>query len=170
MKKSSSKKKSSVSATRSLKAPNKIRYSTKENYQVTAMEPPIGYRPSNIGIIQKMELPNEASKVINTLVNITGMTLTALASHVYEMTPKTLASYRQKGKVLPTRSLEVSLKLQDLYSKGTGIFGDKDNFNSWLKKESYGLGNRKPINLLNTASGIDLVYEELLRIEFGATA
>jgi putative toxin-antitoxin system antitoxin component (TIGR02293 family) len=170
MKKATAKKKISISDTRKLKAPKKKTYSTFENIQNSAMERAIGYGPSNIGIIQQMELPNEASKVINNLVNITGMTLTALASHVYEMTPKTLSSYRQKGKTLPTRSLELSLKLQDLYSIGTRLFGDKYNFNNWLQKESSGLGKRKPINLLNTASGIDLVHEELLRIEFGATA
>jgi putative toxin-antitoxin system antitoxin component (TIGR02293 family) len=170
MKKTGAKKKVSVTATQKLKVPKKNTNSSIENFQNIALEPAIGYRPSNIGIIQKMEVPNEASKIINTLVNITGMTLTALALHVYEMTPKTLASYRQKGKILPTRSLEVSLKLQDLYSIGTRLFGDKNNFNNWLQKESYGLGKRKPINLLNTASGIDLVYEELVRIEFGATA
>lgn len=86
------------------------------------------------------------------------------------MTPKTLASFKQKGKTLPTRSLEISIKLMELYSKGVELFGEQIHFTSWLQKESYGLGGRKPISLLNTVSGTDLVYEELLRIEFGATA
>jgi putative toxin-antitoxin system antitoxin component (TIGR02293 family) len=170
MKKTSSKTKSNTSAYRSSKMSKKAPYSAGENIQPVSMEPAVAYRSNKIGIIQQLEQKNEASKVIDDLVKITGMTLTTLASHVYEMTPKTLSSYRQKGKVLPTRSLEVSIKLQDLYAKGTGIFGDKTNFNHWLEKESYGLGMRKPINLLNTSSGIDLVYEELVRIEFGATA
>jgi putative toxin-antitoxin system antitoxin component (TIGR02293 family) len=170
MKKSSVKKKAGESFNQSSKALKKTAYPVNENVQYLALEPAIGYRTSKIGIIQQLELKNEAAKVIDDLIKITGMTLNALASYVYEMTPKTLSSYRQKGKVLPTRSLEVSIKLQDLYTKGTELFVDKINFNQWLEKESYGLGKRKPINLLNTASGIDLVYEELIRIEFGATA
>jgi putative toxin-antitoxin system antitoxin component (TIGR02293 family) len=170
MKKSSVKKKSVYPSNESSKALKRAAYPVNENIQFLALEPAIGFKTSKIGIIQQLELKNEAAKVIDDLIKITGMTLNALASYVYEMTPKTLSSYRQKGKILPTRSLEVSIKLQDLYTKGTELFGDKINFNDWLEKESYGLGQRRPINLLNTGSGIDLVYEELLRIEFGATA
>jgi len=130
----------------------------------------LGYKARKIGIIEKIEGKTDTSKVISQVLESTGLSIKTLAAYVYEMTPKTLSGYRQKGKVLPTRSLEISIKLQELYTKGTEIFGTQDNFNTWLQKESFGLGNRIPLKLLNTSSGIDLIYEELLRIEFGATA
>jgi len=65
---------------------------------------------------------------------------------------------------------EQILKLEGLYKKGIELFESADEFNKWLKSESFGLGNTKPVNLLNSITGIDLVYEELVRIEFGATA
>jgi uncharacterized protein (DUF2384 family) len=37
-------------------------------------------------------------------------------------------------------------------------------------KENIALGNKKPLDLLNTSTGVDMIYEELKRIEFGATA
>jgi uncharacterized protein (DUF2384 family) len=71
---------------------------------------------------------------------------------------------------MPIRFNEQILKLEELYKKGIELFEDSEGFNKWLKSESYGLGNVKPIDLINSITGIDLIYEELVRIEFGATA
>src|SRR4030043_226995 len=60
---------------------------------------------------------------------------------------------------------EVSIKLRDLYKKGVEIFGNSSRFNTWLSRESAGLGSMQPLDLMGTSTGIDLVYEELLRIE-----
>lgn len=124
----------------------------------------------NFGVIQELEQKPESVYILQQVQSITGMSLNQLAEHVYEMTPKTLASYKNAGKHLPSRSLEVSIKLKNLYAKADELFLNKKDFNSWLNQECIGLGWRTPINLLNTSSGIDLVIEELTRIEFGATA
>ncbi|MBA7540805.1 hypothetical protein ES705_33108 [subsurface metagenome] len=170
MKKTSVQRKTKTSASKISNETRGETYTVKGKSEGIVMATVAGYRARKINIIEKLERRDSALKVINDLVETTGMNIKTLASYVYEMTPKTLSNYRQKGKVLPTRSLEVSIKLQELYSKGIELFDDRNRFNQWLQKESYGLGKRKPISLLNTASGIDLVYEELLRIEFGATA
>jgi uncharacterized protein (DUF2384 family) len=57
-----------------------------------------------------------------------------------------------------------------LYKKGAEIFGNANDFNTWLNTEAVGLGKVKPFDLLYTQGGINLVMEELLRIEFGALA
>ena len=62
------------------------------------------------------------------------------------------------------------LKLEALYKKGIEIFGNRDEFNSWLKEPEYGVGWQVPLELFSTSTGIDMVMEELIRIEFGATA
>ncbi|MBA7544197.1 hypothetical protein ES705_36549 [subsurface metagenome] len=93
-----------------------------------------------------------------------------LAEEVFEISPKTLASYRKSEKDLPTWLNEQILKLEELYNKGIELFENSERFNKWLKTESYGLGNEKPIKLINSMTGIDLIFEELVRIEFGATA
>lgn len=66
--------------------------------------------------------------------------------------------------------MNTSIKFNDLDKLGTDIFGSKDEFNKWLNTKSYGLNNQIPANLLNTDEGIILVYEELIRIAYGATA
>jgi uncharacterized protein (DUF2384 family) len=62
------------------------------------------------------------------------------------------------------------MQLMRLYTKGIEIFGSAANFNIWLKTEAYGLNNKKPLMLINSSTGIELIYEELVKIEFGATA
>jgi len=61
-------------------------------------------------------------------------------------------------------------KLEELYNKGIEIFGTEIDFSLWLHKNSYGLGNVKPIKLIVTSEGIDLVLDALTSIEFGTTA
>ena len=61
-------------------------------------------------------------------------------------------------------------KLKALYAKGEEIFGDRKRFNTWLRRRSYPLGNIYPIDQVKTVAGITLIYDELIRIEFGATA
>jgi putative toxin-antitoxin system antitoxin component (TIGR02293 family) len=57
-----------------------------------------------------------------------------------------------------------------LYEYGIEVFGDRDNFNIWLNSRSIALGGRSPKELLDTKFGIDLVKDELGRIEHGVLA
>jgi uncharacterized protein (DUF2384 family) len=125
--------------------------------------------PSRASIIKELEENSESRLIINELLEITDLPIKTL-SEVFEMTPKTFSSYKTPGKHLPIRIVELGIKLRQLYNKGIEIFGNTDNFNSWLMKEAYGLGNTKPLTLINSSTGIDLIYEELIKIEFGATA
>ena len=54
-----------------------------------------------------------------------------------------------------------------LYKYGVEMFGDKDNFNTWLNSKSIPLGGSKPKDLLDTKFGISMVKDELGRIEHG---
>lgn len=111
-----------------------------------------------------------ANTLVRSVFELTHLSLKTLAEEIFELTPKTLNSYRQQGKQIPMHVRELSIKLNELYLKGSRIFGTTDNFNVWMKKESYGLGGMKPIEILNTVSGIEMVMDELISIEFGTTA
>ena len=50
------------------------------------------------------------------------------------------------------------------------MFEDKANFDSWLDTKSIGLGGIKPKDLFDTTFGINLVCDELTRIEHGVLA
>ena len=60
------------------------------------------------------------------------------------------------------------LKLAELYEIGITTFDNNvESFVSWLNARIPALNNDRPIELLSSNLGIDLVKEELLRIEYG---
>ena len=111
---------------------------------------------------------NEA--LFRNLLNLTKLHSKTLAENVFEITPKTFTSYLDDSKKLPKYMVEKVIKLQELYFKGIELFGSVGEFNLWMKKESYGLGLRVPLELIGTITGIEMIYDELTKIEFGATA
>ena len=121
-------------------------------------------------IIDELKSNKKSNEILERFSEFSSIPNKFLAEKVLEISPKTLYSYRHSNKILPIRINEQILKLEDLYKKGIELFGNSDRFNQWMKSESYGLGNVKPIEMINSITGIDLVYEELIRIEFGATA
>lgn len=125
---------------------------------------------SRSDILNHALLKEESARIFQELIALTKLPLKFLAENVFEVTPKTFAKYRDEKIIMPSRISELAFKLKQLYQAGIEIFGSPQGFNSWLHEESYGLGNHKPDELLNTSIGIDLVFEELKRIEFGATA
>lgn len=60
------------------------------------------------------------------------------------------------------------LKLAELYEIGLNAFdNNEESFANWLNSPVPAINNEKPIGLLSSNLGIDLVKEELLRIEYG---
>ena len=108
--------------------------------------------------------------LFRNLLNLTKLHSKTLAEIVFEITPKTFTSYLDESKKLPKYMIEKVIKLQELYLKGIELFGSVAEFNLWMKKKSYGLGSRVPLELIGTITGIEMIYDELTRIEFGATA
>jgi hypothetical protein len=123
---------------------------------------------SNLELIYGNTVAKEP--LFRNLLNFTKLPSKTLAEVVFEITPKTFASYVGKSKKLPKYMIEKVIKLEELYMKGIELFGNAAEFNLWMKKQSYGLGLRIPLGLIGTITGIDMIYDELIRIEFGATA
>ncbi|MEM9829776.1 MAG: antitoxin Xre/MbcA/ParS toxin-binding domain-containing protein [Bacteroidota bacterium] len=110
------------------------------------------------------------ANVFFDLVSIAGLKKQQLADEIFRISLKTITRYQKDKKRLDPRNSELALKLIVLYKKGVEIFGETESFNRWLNKPSFGLGNQIPFQLMNTSTGIDLILEELVRIEYGATA
>lgn len=83
---------------------------------------------------------------------------------------KTFQNYRDKRIVLDATTSEKLLRLFAIYNKGAAVFGSIDAFTTWLSKPAYGIGNQVPLNLMDTITGIDLIHDELKRIEYGDLA
>jgi putative toxin-antitoxin system antitoxin component (TIGR02293 family) len=89
---------------------------------------------------------------------------------VLNKTMKTFTSYKKNQTALDPVVSEKLLKIFSLYDKGNKIFGNVEEFNQWLATPSFGLGKFVPRDLLDTITGIELVSEELTRIEYGDLA
>ena len=111
-----------------------------------------------------------SSTIFSELIAISGINKNFLAEEVFDVSLKTMLRYQKEGKKLTPRNSEIALKLLNLFDKGIEIFGSMDSFMVWLNKKAYGLGNEVPLTLMNTNTGIDLIEEEIIRIEFGALA
>lgn len=103
------------------------------------------------------------------LLEISGFHSTELAD-LLDLSFKTIQRYQKEEKKFNALNSEQLLKLIALYQKAEEVFGSTNAFNRWLQKPSVGLEIERPFNLLQTPGGIDLIYDELCRIEHGSLA
>ena len=88
----------------------------------------------------------------------------------FKTTVKTIQNYVVQNISLDAALSEKLLKSFALYYKGIELFGSPKAFHNWLNTSAYGLGNQIPYELLDTITGINLIEEELIRIEYGDLA
>ncbi len=62
------------------------------------------------------------------------------------------------------------LMIAQLYANGFELFEDEDKFRTWMSTSSIALGGITPISLMDTAFGINILNNELLKIAHGVTA
>ena len=106
---------------------------------------------------------------INYFDNIlekTGIQKGILAS-LLGIDPRTIDNYRKNNKRFNVLEGELLLKLGRLFDFGEDVFEDMSEFMAWLTANSIGLGNKRPLDLINTSTGVGLVSDELMRIEHG---
>jgi putative toxin-antitoxin system antitoxin component (TIGR02293 family) len=85
-------------------------------------------------------------------------------------TIKTFQSYRHHHTPLDPTISEKLLKLFNLYDKGLSLFGPPEDFNRWMSLPAFGLGHQVPSSMLDSITGMELVMDELVRIEYGDLA
>lgn len=91
-------------------------------------------------------------------------------SDFLHLSERTLQRYKKENRsfdpVYSERILEIAL----LYKKGVALFGDSKTFDQWLEIKNLTLGGVSPKTLLDTNLGIQLVRDELQKIETGTLA
>jgi putative toxin-antitoxin system antitoxin component (TIGR02293 family) len=109
------------------------------------------------------------ASAIFDLIQLTHLNKSFFAG-MLNLSTKTLDRYRQGEKRLNPASSELMLKLFSLFKKGEHIFGNSTEFQHWIEKPAYGLAYKVPKELMQTSAGIDLIIDELIRIEYGDLA
>ncbi|MVM34546.1 DUF2384 domain-containing protein [Spirosoma sp. HMF4905] len=103
------------------------------------------------------------------IVDLTGYKREQLAE-VFDTSLKTFQRYEREQKKLNPQDSEKVLKIMALFQTGESVFGSSNAFRRWMDKPAYGLGDQIPFELLHTSGGIDLVMDEVIRIEYGDLA
>ncbi len=86
-----------------------------------------------------------------------------------DITPRALANYRA-NQALRLYLTDRILDLAKLYAHGYLVFGSIDNFNYWLSSPSVDLKGEKPLDLIHSRHGLEVVDEILGRLEHGIPA
>lgn len=73
----------------------------------------------------------------------------------------------QADEVLKTRIAERVLAIAQLYARGFEVWKDKGRFLRWMDQELIVFGGMRGKDLLDTHFGIQLLLDELSRIEYG---
>jgi len=99
------------------------------------------------------------------LVHNIGTSMRAMAK-ILHVTERTL----QRKKDLDLLSEDISehiIQIAEVYTRGNQVFDNNDDFVAWMHAANTALANKKPNNLLSSRYGVQLILNELGRIEHG---
>ena len=117
-----------------------------------------------------LELVNVARKgiprkAIDALAKKLNMSVSNLTKYLH-VSERTLHRYAPE-KILSSDLSDRVLQIAKVCTRCIEIFEDNNNAADWLKQPSITFGNIPPIELLDTSTGIEMVFDELTRIEYG---
>lgn len=107
-------------------------------------------------------------KAIESLAKALGISLSELSHHL-PVSERTLQRYKATEHLDKDLSDHV-VQIARAVSRSVEVFGDRGTAAQWLKQPSVALGNVPPLELFDTFTGIEMVLDELTRIEYGVVA
>lgn len=91
-------------------------------------------------------------------------------SNFLHISERTMQRYEKEKRKFDALQSEKIIEIALLFKKGKEVFGNSENFNTWLESENLALGKIKPKSLLDSSFGLDLLKDELTRVEHGVLA
>jgi putative toxin-antitoxin system antitoxin component (TIGR02293 family) len=107
-------------------------------------------------------------KSLDNLLMVTGISPAEMAG-IMHTSDRTLRRYKP-SKLLNAEQSEKVIQLALLYSRGEEVFESLEGFKTWMESTVIPLGNKPPKVLLDTSIGIEILMDELGRIEQGVFA
>jgi putative toxin-antitoxin system antitoxin component (TIGR02293 family) len=111
-------------------------------------------------------------KALEDLARALDVERVAELDRILNISKRSLQRYESKAKDEPL-SVELSdhiLQVVKVYERTMEVFGDRERALRWLKSPIMALGSEVPLSLLDTSAGVDLVLDELGRLEHGIFA
>ena len=85
------------------------------------------------------------------------------------VTWKTINNHKKDNKIIGLHT-ERALCLAKVWDAGIDYFNDPDIYRKWLSMSNPFFKDDKPIDLLNTMAGCEMVYKKLQQLAFGISA
>lgn len=86
------------------------------------------------------------------------------------MSVRTSQRKNADGAVLTAEQSSKTWNFAEVMTQAEAVFGTKEDAIKWLNEPALGLDGERPIDLLSTSAGHDLVTDLLTRMEFGVYA
>lgn len=102
------------------------------------------------------------------LMEIADISLTEMSAIIHT-SDRTLRRYTPAQKLSQEQS-ERMVELARLYSRGEQVLGSLAEFREWMNTKLMAFGNSRPKEYLDTSLGINMIMDELGRIEHGIFA
>lgn len=102
---------------------------------------------------------------IDTLAQILKISSKELSDYLH-ISERTLQRYDLDKKLSPELSDHL-IQIAKVYIKAVEVFEDNTIAVEWLKYPSHALGGITPLSCLDNSSGIELILDELTRIDYG---
>lgn len=106
------------------------------------------------------------SRHLNTLKTLTNLNDDIVAGKL-NINARTLRNYRKGNVSLKGNTKEQVVLLLSLFTHGIEVFGTKENFDAWLDAKNVMLGLKRPLDFMDTVSGIRFIDDRLTAIEYG---
>jgi len=132
--------------------------------QNKAEEPYIAWDLTKAVSMVSSGLPTEILKTIQVRLGLSNIEL----SELLMVSPRTL-DRRKKEDTLPADESERSYRIARLTELASEVTGSGEKASEWFKKPNFALGNKTPLELMQTEPGARLVERTLNQIKHGIT-
>ncbi len=114
-----------------------------------------------------IELSNEGvtKDALANLAKYLSFTMSQMAE-LLPVTERTIQRYTPEKSFNRVVSEQI-LQIAEVAANGTDVFEDKDRFLSWMNHPNKALDNKTPMSILSSRFGVEMVLDELGRIEYG---
>lgn len=103
---------------------------------------------------------------VNTLASHLGISRKYISENIFDISVKTFERKEDKARLdkkISSHALEIARVVQHAYE----VFRDESKVKRWLNSQNKALNNFKPVELLDTFTGLNMVNDILGRIEEG---
>jgi putative toxin-antitoxin system antitoxin component (TIGR02293 family) len=102
---------------------------------------------------------------VDSILEKTNVSKTQL-SNILHISTRQLNRYGQDDRLSPEQS-NLLYEFTRIYIRGLDVLGDTATVDKWLMRPNMALGDKQPLELLDTSEGLRMVNDVLSQIEYG---